>query len=356
MDERVVQFRVGVMVLATIIITAILVLLVGDFPTLLTSRYTIYIHFPQARGVTADTPIRKNGLLIGRVREIKFADGGGVWVTAAIDSDQQILERDVARINVSLLGDGEIDIISSGDRTLPDTPLADGDQMVGVGAADPMLMLSSLQGDLTVAINSVANTSNQIGDLARQVNLLLEGNSEQISRVIGKAEQTLDSLQTTVMGVESWLSDEQLRDDLKQSLSELPETLRGARDALDGIQRTVAAADRNLTNLEGFTRPLGERGEVLVANLDRSVGRIDDVMDELLRFTRALNSSEGSLSRFINDPDLYDNVNLAAANLVDLTRQLRPILNDARAFSDKAARHPEQIGVGGLLRRSSGIK
>ena len=35
---------------------------------------------------------------------------------------------------------------------------------------------------------------------------------------------------------------------------------------------------------------------------------------------------------------------------------LRPIVRDARAFSDKIARHPEKLGVRGLVDRSTGIK
>ena len=73
MDERVVRFRVGVMVLATVFITAILVLLFGDFSTFGQSTYTVYIAFPQAPGVARDTPVRKSGILIGRVSSVPIS-------------------------------------------------------------------------------------------------------------------------------------------------------------------------------------------------------------------------------------------------------------------------------------------
>ena len=34
----------------------------------------------------------------------------------------------------------------------------------------------------------------------------------------------------------------------------------------------------------------------------------------------------------------------------------KPIVRDMRIFSDKVARHPELIGVGGALKGSSGLK
>ena len=47
MDDKVVKFRVGVVVLATMIILAILILLFNDVGSFWTGTYTLYIHFPK---------------------------------------------------------------------------------------------------------------------------------------------------------------------------------------------------------------------------------------------------------------------------------------------------------------------
>ena len=73
-------------------------------------------------------------------------------------------------------------------------------------------------------------------------------------------------------------------------------------------------------------------------------------------FTRALNESEGTLGRLLRDPLLYDEPAQAAANVNRITKQLRPIVNDVRVFTDKIARHPEQLGVRGALDRRPGLK
>jgi hypothetical protein len=39
-----------------------------------------------------------------------------------------------------------------------------------------------------------------------------------------------------------------------------------------------------------------------------------------------------------------------------LTKELRPIVDDVRVFTDKIARHPEQLGVRGALDRRPGLK
>ena len=94
MDERVIQFRVGVMVLAALIITAILVLLFGELPAMVRGTYTVYMHFPEAHDVSADSPVRKSGILIGRVTSVEFAEGGGVLVTAKIRDEITLRRRD----------------------------------------------------------------------------------------------------------------------------------------------------------------------------------------------------------------------------------------------------------------------
>jgi hypothetical protein len=77
--------------------------------------------------------------------------------------------------------------------------------------------------------------------------------------------------------------------------------------------------------------------------------RLDELLGQMQQFSRQLNSREGSLGQLMYNPQLYQYLNEAATNIKDLSRQLQPILNDARAFSDKIARHPELLGVHGAL-------
>ena len=80
-------------------------------------------------------------------------------------------------------------------------------------------------------------------------------------------------------------------------------------------------------------------------------------MDEMLAVQPdAEQSQQGSLGQLLNNPELYQHLNRAAKNIDELTRQLKPILDDARVFSDKIARHPETLGVRGAIQRSPGIK
>ena len=62
----------GLNIVASLIIAAILVLLFGEMPRLVRSTYTVFMSFPSAPGVTVDTPVRKSGILIGRVSDVRL--------------------------------------------------------------------------------------------------------------------------------------------------------------------------------------------------------------------------------------------------------------------------------------------
>ena len=128
------------------------------------------------------------------------------------------------------------------------------------------------------------------------------------------------------------------------------------QSTVKGIGSTVDSADRNLRNLEGLTKPLGERGEQMVMQLDKTIGRLDEVLSQAGQFAAALNQSDGTIGRLVKDPQVYEELAQAAANINRISKELRPIVDDVRVFTDKIARHPEQLGVRGALDRKPGLK
>jgi phospholipid/cholesterol/gamma-HCH transport system substrate-binding protein len=385
MDDRIMQFRVGVVVLAVTLIAGFLTLLFGHFPkSILNKTYTVYVEFAQAPGIAPDTPVRKNGILIGRVTQVELIgeQQDRVRVTLAIDQDKKILHTDVVRINVSLLGDAEVQVIPAAEkpagviaptangvpRRLQVIPVADkvdkqapapvepGETIKGTVANNPAQTVANLEPELTEAARSLTKASKQVDKLAEDIDKLLGSSDGRFDRLLSKTEKSLDLLQKTMSSFDSIIGDPQTNANLRQSISELPKTLKQMEDALTLVQRTSSRAEKNLENLEGFTKPLGERGEALINNADQSVRRLDELLAQMQQFSRQLNSREGSLGQLMYNPQLYQNLNEAANNVNDLSHQLKPILNDVRAFSDKIARHPELLGVKGAMQSSTGIK
>jgi len=355
MDDRVVKFRVGVMVLATLIIAGILVLIFGKMPTFV-GKYKVYAHFAQAPGVAVETPVRKSGILIGRVNNVEFSDDGGVLITLEIDDSVRLPRNEVPVINSSMLGDSVVQFVRQKDSPASAESITPGDYVQGRVGTDPLEMLSSFQGTFDQAVASVSSASDDIGDLARNLNNLVGKNEEQISRIVNKTELALDQIRTSLDNMQSVLGDKKIQADLRDSIARFPQILDKTNAALNEIENTFASADRTFKGLEKFTTPLGQKGEAMVNRMDSTVAKLDELLGQFTAFGQALNEPNGTLGKLINEPDLYQNLNQVVLNVECLTRQLKPILADARVFTDKIARDPGVIGVSGALKKRAGIK
>ena len=358
MDERVMRLRVGLMVLVTFLIAGILVAIFGDMPkSVFGGTYTVYADFADAPGVTEGSPVKKSGILIGRVSAVELLEEGGARVTIAIDSDKRLRANEVARITSSLLGDSSIQfIVDPAKKSAATKVLADGDRVEGIAYDDPIQVVAKLQERLSGAINSVAHTSDELGLVVHQVGELLATNKNRINNILEKADTTAVMAQQTIQNLNDLIGDPKTKGQIQETLERMPQVLREARDTIGQMGQTMKLVDKNLQNLDKFTGSLGEHGDVVFTQLAQSAKKLDALLNEMTKLTKAVNTGEGSLGKLVNDPELYDQITRTVGNVEELTRRLRPILEDVRVFSDKIARHPEQLGVRGAIERKPGVK
>ncbi len=342
------------MVVVTAIITGILVALFGELPAF-KETYILRIKFPEAPGVTPDTPVRKSGILIGRVVEHEFADDGGVIVTARLNRDVPLKQNEVCRIKGSLLGDAVLEFVPSGDPRRPDAPVDPGELQQGIVAADPLDVMNDFRGEFSQAIASVVRSSDRVGQTAESVNRLLSRNEEKIDDIVSNADETLSTIKTTFENANKMIGDDASREQLAKAIQQMPDLMTETRQVVGRLNDTITLVDNNLRNIEDLTEPLSERGPQIVARVDQTLARLDDVVIEVQAFSRSLRNREGTLGQLIHNRELYDNLNQTVVNIEELTRKLRPIVDDARVFSDKIARHPGII-VRDAIKPQPGVK
>jgi len=360
MDDRSIQFRLGVFVVivTTIVVTVVLMILFGEAP--IGRQKTVFIRFEATPGVTRETPIRKSGILVGRVKNVELKPYG-VLVTASIGNEHEIMTSDVCRITTdNLFGDAVLEFVKGEVVGQTPRPLREGDFLSGMVANNPLDVLQvvvNLEEDMVRALASIQTAGEQVGQVAENLNVLVTNNQDQFNRILGQTEKALGRFETAMVSVNQIVSDEDLTVALQEALEDVPRLLNDAAALLQGLNRVAAEAETNLANLRGLTEPLGDQGGQIVKKLDTSASRLDELLQQLVTFSQSLNDSEGSLGQFVNNPDLYQRLNRAAANIEHVTDRLEPIVNDARVAIDKVARNPRMLGVqGALQRRTSGIK
>lgn len=411
MDENRLRFGVGVLVVASLGIAVILTFFFGAYPNLFAKRYNVTVRFEAAPGVSNETPVLKNGVQIGRVRDIQLlnpeqADGfDGVQIQLEIDAKyplsgnyiptitQGSLITGASRIefiNASpnqllAIYDGVIDgqrnmTLDEDEKTLISRPLPDG-TLIGYGEVekDPyevFEMIGSLETDVRATLLTIQEAGQSIRAAGESVNLLagdvrgLVGDNGEIKNLSNRVGRVVDEIEITVKDVNGILSDPEIRAALRESIQRLPVIMRDAeesiakiRSAVDGIdgigesaRRAVEAVERTAGNIEQFTEPFAANSEQLVASIQKTLEDLDATILQVSTFGEQLNRGDGTLRKLIEDDELYWQVKRVLDNVELATVKIRPILDDARVLSDKLARDPRQLGIKGALdRRPSGM-
>lgn len=124
MNEQTARFRLGIFVLASLILLAVLIILFGGSPTLFQPTEQYYLIIDDAAGINPGTPVRRSGVKIGEVENLSLDEQTGkVKVTIRIKQKYSIFEDDVPTIVQGLLGsDAYIDFKTPEPARTPEAP------------------------------------------------------------------------------------------------------------------------------------------------------------------------------------------------------------------------------------------
>jgi phospholipid/cholesterol/gamma-HCH transport system substrate-binding protein len=414
MNDRVMQFRVGVVVLATMIIGALLMTLNSPLPTGWlpwgAGTYEVAIELQEAPGIGPNTPVRKNGLLIGRVGSVEDLNDR-VVVRADIDDDRQLYPQYTPVVRTSVLGDATIDFVT---RPIPPEtpPLEDGAVIKGEVEPNPFEALAEfteLKGDLQDTIESLGRAGDGVANLAERVDRAFgeETDRGRVDRLLDTTERAMSELGNAAAafneilgtpataetpaappasgggatrgfpvayaqvvteepevrieiedGAASRVLGRSTADRLKQGLNEFPDLVRDARVTLKEFREMTELAEQNFRNLQGFTEPLGQRGDQIAQSIIDSAEGLDRLIEEFTVLSQAVNNPAGTLGQLIHNRQLSDNLNrlIGNANCVilradEIAKRVQVVVEDARVFMDKVAREPGRI-IGGAVNPS----
>jgi phospholipid/cholesterol/gamma-HCH transport system substrate-binding protein len=357
MNERTMQFRVGAMILAAFLCAAILVSLFMGQP-LLQRSHTVFIKFADAPGVARGTPIRRAGIRIGQVREVKFhPEDYKVIVTADINDDCTLYDNEQCKVSNSLLtGDAVLDVVRVPESPITNEPLKAKDgvlELPGQTSQDMTASIAGLQGQARETMATLTSASQALRSMLTRVDRLVATNEERINHVVVQVDETMPLFRETLTSSNRILGDPKLR----ETLEEMPILLKQMQTTVEQVQGTFGSLKKNMQNIEPLTEKLGEVGPGLVLELRTSMKNLDDLSFNLNKFSERLNDPQGSLGALLQDKgELYQHVNHIVQNVDGLSSDLKPILNNLGILSDKLARHPATLGVRGALEKDTGLK
>ena len=250
-----------------------------------------FVKYKNVEGLATSAPVTINGLNVGKVNDIKFADGnGGLVVKFTVDNAFVFSKTSKVRIySDGLIGGKSLGIFLEYD---PENIAKSGDTLSG-------------------AIDG--------------------GMLDAVTKALGPLE---DRLTSTLISVDSMLLsvNDILDKDTRLHLKQAIQNLNGTMSSLNGVSgklntllaNNAGKMDRTFTNLDemslNFSKFSDSLAQIqtgkLVADLQDVIGRFDAIVT-------GLDNGEGSVGKLLKDEKLYENLEGASKELEKLLEDVR---------------------------------
>ncbi len=202
--------------------------------------------------------------------------------------------------------------------------------------------------ELQVAVR----TWNKVGERA---DVIMKTNELKIAKTIDRMEDTLKRI-GDVFDDENQKNLKETLKNTKNASIQFDELLKDSRVTLRQVTETMKRADSALADLQKTMKSFGDKGPSILKNFEETTDNLNKTMKDVRELIQVFGRSEGTVSKLVFDPSLYNNVNDSAVMVTKILPRLDRVLRDVEIFADKLARHPELIGIGGVVRPSSGVK
>lgn len=308
--SRATELKVGIFVIAALIIGSTLTFILGSQRQVFQSKVQYQAIFQSVDGLRAGGPVRIAGVAVGSVGEVDLRPDGQIHVTIGIiESKADLIRQDsVATIgSKGMLGDKLIEISpGQGDRLPPGGTIAT-ESPVGLG--EYVTKAGAILGDVEMTVQNLRSATEPLAEeqFAEDLRSTMR-NVAEVTRMAAEEDGTVRRL----------LSDPQMADDVQG-------TVRSARRTSDQLAQTaggVNAIVREIRSGDGTAHELiyGQEGRRLVSNLADATGEAAAVM-------RDVREGDGMLHDLIYEDEGAE----AMDNVTAMTEDLRAIVADIRA-------------------------
>ena len=368
MNERVMQFRIGMFVIVAGLVLTMLIVWFGESPALLRDQVYVKARYAEAPGVLEGVAVRKSGIRVGEVVGIAFDhrpnQPDGVLVTLALERKYPIREGSVPRLSRSLIGDVTIDLLPGTGagylqtgKTPGEAPVIEGDV-----AADPSKALAAA----TTAFEKAGDTLSSINEAAAGLSKLSK-NAEHLDDFLKTWTKTGQDLSLASQGIDQFIKTNQadfrttmanlqkVSDKLNNTLT--PETQDSFKTGIARLSSASARFDAAMADAAPLMKDLGAPvNHTPTTDFGQSVRRLNRIAADMellsgaLRNRRGALNTDGSLQKMLTQSELYDNFNNVALSASQALGQLKVILTSFRTFAERVSRDPAAISRGALQR------
>lgn len=238
--------------------------------TLFSSSATYNMSFKDLKGLSESTAIYADGYKVGTVTSIEYdyENAGNVLVKCDIDPQLRIPKGSQAEIESDLMGNIKVNLLLANN---PKEKIEPGGLIMGI---DGKGMMAQFQEVLPTVMAIVP----KLDSIVTSVNTILANPS--IVNILRNAEDMTANLKVTT--------------------SELNSLAMQLNRSVPGMMQH---ANATLQNTETLT------GNLAKVDVDATMKKIDNTLDNLEQMSKALNNREGTLGLLMYDKGVYNNLN-----------------------------------------------
>ena len=282
------EIKIGLLVIISIIVLVWGVnYLKGS--NLFDNNRTVYAIYQNIGGLQEGSSIMINGFKVGTVKKIFLQDNYSLLVELNIEDNIDIPVNSISKIvNEDIMGSKGIALLL-------------GDANMDIEQGDTLA--SDIEGSLKDEVN------------------------KQVLPLKNKAEELISSIDSVVTVITSVLSKD-ARESLTKSLESLDYTFNTMSQTMTKVNQIV---DQNDERISRIVKNLEENNDEITNILKNFSDLSDDIAKSNIRnllaslgeVSKKINDSEGSLGMFINDKDLYLNLEKSSKELAALIKDIK---------------------------------
>lgn len=258
---------------------------------ILEKKRIYYVKYKNVEGLAESAPVTINGLVVGKVQTIEFANStGDLLVTFSLDNDFKFSRNSIVQIYSSgFIGGNNLGIL----------PVYEPNNIAKPG--------DTLQGEIQQGI--------------------LDQVTGKLAPLEAKIQSTLTNLDTLLLSVSDVL-DEKTKNNLKSTIANLNVTVsefRGASATMNALLRdNKGKLDNTFANIditsENFAKLSDSLSQIevgkMVKDLESITARFNGIVSQI-------EQGEGSLGKLLKDEKLYDNLSGASLQLEQLLEDMK---------------------------------
>ena len=288
------KIRLGIFVLLGSFLFIGAIYFVGNKQDMFNKTVEVNALFSNINGLQKGNNVRFSGINVGTVQEIEIINDSTIRVEMKIEEGilSHIKKDALASIaSDGLVGNMIVNIVPGNHSEIPIQP---GDVILSVNKVTTEELMKTL--------SSTSDNAN-----------VITANLAEITSQINRGKGTVGML----------INDDDLSDDLKQTIHYLKMTSRGTSESVDNLNKIINKLD-NKDNVIGVLQDTAVAQNIknVIANLEKSSSQIDKVVINLNSTITNMKEGKGAINYLSNDPKLVKQIDSTMSSIQQATTKL----------------------------------